>query len=101
MGKDSIDFSDAVERDSANTTSSSSGSPTQVRVDMNFGVKEFSSDRDDCIQCNNAMDKVVVVDHGPIGGTKMNREAVPVCNDHVEEVVQAEKDQGNSVKVKV
>lgn len=99
MGQDSIDFSDEVEQDDADTTSSSSGSPTQVRVKMNFGVKEFSSDRDDCIQCSNAMDKVVVVDHGPTKGTKMNREAVPVCNDHVEMAVQAERKEAENVQV--
>lgn len=91
---------DIVEEDTEHSGSTgSSGSPKQIRVDMTFGVAEFTPDRDDCVQCRANMDKVVVVDKGPLSGTELNREAIPVCINHVDEVVQVNEQEGHEVKV--
>lgn len=103
MARNSPDLGDAVEEDNIKGNRGNytrEGNPDQVRVKMNFGTKEFSSDRDNCVQCDSDMEKVVVVDHGTLKGTDMSREAIPVCNDHLREVVQSEEPGATNIEVK-
>ncbi len=102
MAQDSPDLGAVVEEDSKKNSrdySTGGSDPDQIRVKMNFGVKEFSSDRDNCVQCSSDMEKVVVVDSGPVKGTRMNREAIPVCSDHVDDVVMAEQQDAENIEV--